>query len=205
MVVGTRIGWTLLLGTLLVACGGRQPLECKRVAPSTGGFEEEKLYDHYEVAADSPETFTKAAVKARPFEGSSDATDATGLTETSLCLSWSMSVVPGECKITVIHLLHRVRITLPRWSRPANARAEWIDWETKYATKLAAHEEGHYAIATEGAHAAFEAVQTVTTAPTCEELAAKLNVMMDAQEQLIRQKQAEYDAVTKHGTVDPGT
>jgi len=197
-----RVGFTLWVGLSIGACGGRQPLECKTIAPAKSSFEEERLLENYDVSADSPEAYVTAAEKARPFEDPTGV-GGLGLTESRWCTSWSLSVVDGECRVTAFQLLHRVRITLPRWKRPATARSEWIEWDKSAGAKLTAHEEGHYAIADKAARAAYEQALGITQAATCDELRARMHSLLSEQQKLMNKKQVEYDEASQHGTVEP--
>jgi len=190
------------MAVLVVGCGSSHPpLECPSDHPTKSSFEEVKTYDPYEVAGDHPNTFLANARGARPFSVADGSADAFGLTESKLCLEWQLQYDATSCRIAAVRLVHRVRITLPKWKRPKDARPAFVEWDEKMSATLASHEEGHYQIAASAAHALYERALTITTAPTCDELDRQFAMFLKEADTDLQRKNREYDTVTKHGTV----
>ena len=191
--------WTMFA----IGCGGARPtLECPSDLPGSNGFEQVKTYEHYDVDGETPGDFQKNATKKAPFDHDPNRPTA-GNTESKLCYLAAFDGDDHECRVRALRVKHLVRITLPRWQHAKEIPAAYAEWEKSSFPRLAAHEEGHFAIADAGARRLYQEALTVTSGPTCEALTYRLQHISDTIAAEVAQKQAEYDAVTKHGTVDP--
>jgi len=184
-----------------LGCGARRDaLTCPSDGPTKNDFLETKGYDSYEVEGDHPDNYLANARARRPF--SPDAPDAhgVGFTESKFCLHWQMLYDASGCRIGAVRLHHLVRITLPKWKRPKDARADFVAWDQKTSAQLAQHEEGHYLIATAEARALYEKALAITAAPTCDTLDQQFDALLKTADVEHRRKQREYDETTQHGT-----
>lgn len=186
-----------------IGCGaGRPALECPNDLPRASGFEQVKTYEHYDVEGATPGDVAKNATKRAPF-AHDPSRPAAGNTESKLCYMAAFDSDEHECRVRALRVKHLVRITLPRWQHDKDIPAAFAEWEKSSFPRLAAHEEGHFAIADAGARRLYQEALGVTAGPTCEALTYRLQHISDTIAAEVAQKQAEYDAVTKHGTVDP--
>jgi predicted secreted Zn-dependent protease len=190
-----------IIVVLLVGCASRRlPMQCPDDGPTKNDYLEDKTYDRYEVEGDHPDTYLANARAQRPFSRDDTSSHGVGLTESKSCLHWQLVHDSGSCRIGAVRLVHKVRITLPKWKRPKNASPEFVRWDEQTSAQLAQHEEGHYLIATAFSRGLYERALAITTAPTCEELDRQFGELLKSGNAELLQKQAEYDAATKHGT-----
>lgn len=194
---------SLFVVVLLAGCASRRlPLTCPTDGPTKNDFIETKTYDTYEVEGDDPNAYLANARAQKPFSADVKSPHGIGLTESKMCLHWQMQYDATSCRIAAVRLHHLVRITLPKWDRPGDVRPAFVDWYKQTNAKLAAHEEGHYLIATAEARALYEKALTITTAATCDELDAQFDALLKTADAELHRKQTEFDTATKHGTVD---
>lgn len=193
-----------LIVILCLGCGAaRSPMDCPSDDPREGGFGQTKVYEYYEADGDTPAEYNKNARGSAPFTLAPGVKNAAGNTENKICYAVLRAFEDNACRVKLLRVDHRIRVTLPRWRRPRTASPAYVDWDTRSHAMLAAHEEGHVVIAEAGARAFYAEALAITSAPTCEELDRRIAALAEKSNEDTKRKQREYDETTQHGTVLP--
>jgi predicted secreted Zn-dependent protease len=166
-----RRSGVIALAVLVLGCGRRPTADCSALpAPTENAFEEHRDVEYYEATGANPNEWLANARPKRPFK--TDVPQAFGNTESQDCFRAMYHVDEKECRITAVLISHFTRISLPRW---VGVPPEHAEWARKTTAKIAAHEEGHYAINLAQARVFYAAAVATGPAATCDELQARLH------------------------------
>ncbi|MBK7396212.1 MAG: DUF922 domain-containing protein [Myxococcales bacterium] len=189
---------TLLAG--LLGCSARyQPLECPKEGAGEG-YQLERTDGRYDVEGKTYSAYSQARKKAA-FFGLFITPDrpAVALTDSRMCLRYRLTWDDTQCSLGSARLLHRVRVTTPRWIVPAGASAKDLELLRADDALLATHEEGHARIAEAAARHVFAVLQKIAPAPTCAEVEGKAKALVAEVTKEVEARQKAYDATTDHG------
>lgn len=114
---------------------------------------------------------------------------------------WSFQYVPdnGNCRISDYKVLLDAVITLPTWSREAEAKPKMRDGWNHFLDKLMLHEHGHRDIGLQAANAVAAALAGAESRPECHGYGNYLNELGRRAMRKFAQSDARYDAETRHG------
>lgn len=105
----------------------------------------------------------------------------------------------GGCKAANVRVTLEVRITMPRWTPPANApRTLIVTWQ-QFVDALRKHEDGHHKLAIAAADEVERVLRANRTASDCERLGTRLNGAANAVLEDLRRRNARYDRDTDSG------
>lgn len=105
----------------------------------------------------------------------------------------------GGCTAVNVRVTLEVRMTMPRWTPPANApRTLIVTWQ-QFVDALRKHEDGHYKLAIEAAEEVGRVLRTNRTASDCERLRTRQNAAANAVLEDLRRRHARYDRDTDSG------
>ncbi len=105
----------------------------------------------------------------------------------------------GGCTAVNVRVTLAVRMTMPRWTPPANApRALIVTWQ-QFVDALRKHEDGHYKLSIEAADEVERVLRVNRTASDCKRLEARLNVAGKEVLEDLRRRHARYDRDTDSG------
>jgi predicted secreted Zn-dependent protease len=106
----------------------------------------------------------------------------------------------------MVCMLHDVRVVvsaemrLPRWEPEVPPDNETLDWWRGFSARLLEHERGHVQIAVDGAREIADALRPLEGSVSCETLGMRANGAAQLILVKSRERQADYDRVTGHGT-----
>lgn len=181
----------LALAALLVV-GGCAP--AKAPAGATIPRAANAEYVFYDVTGSTPAELWSSMRAAAPLAGQQP---AYGLTSWNVTwrTRWGGT---GQCRVTFADVQLQMRVTMPRWTPPADASPELVaQWET-FIRALAVHEAGHASRAAEAARQVRRALEGVSM-PTCGMMELRTRAVAEQVLNQHRARDRDYDAQTRRG------
>ncbi len=106
-----------------------------------------------------------------------------------------------ECSLNSPQINTAVRMTLPRWTPPANAPAPLKTQWNRYLKALRLHEEGHQQHGIKAGQEILQILKQMPTFQSCQILASTANREADQIIKKYNQQDISYDQRTKHGAM----
>jgi predicted secreted Zn-dependent protease len=153
--------------------------------------------NYYALTGAAVEEIHADLARKRPWKQEVD-----GFTGWKIDWSYRTEAADSECRLQSFEVKTEITITVPRWIPPAEAdEGTKRSWAT-YINGLLAHEEGHKRIALAASNEVRRRLQQLTSATTCDALAARIK--RDATEAVeeFKRREKAYDERTDHGRKD---
>jgi predicted secreted Zn-dependent protease len=179
------------LWAVLLAAGGWAAL------PATAEVSTKTQTEHYEIRGTS-------AAQLRTEMNARGPTGADGRRydgDTRWYVRWRYTYRgSGACAIDRVYTTVTVTTTLPRWADDARADAALQTQWRRYATALAAHEDGHARNGLGAARDIDAALARLPPEPNCNAMDARANTVANGILRQYNQRDLDYDRETAHGS-----
>lgn len=152
--------------------------------------------NYYTVTGASIPEIRASLARARPWREHSTL-DAT----TQWHIEWRYRFTRSDsgCRCTSFATTTTIKLTLPRWTRPADAQPEvTTNWD-RYITALRGHELGHAQIGLAAAAEQQRRISNVGAARDCDALKETIETLARQIVDDYTRRDAEYDERTDHG------
>ena len=131
-------------------------------------------------------------------DGSAGSSRYAGYYEYTISWRYQTKSDRGLCSVDRATVTLNGTVTIPEWTPPAGVDSQLVsDW-SRFRKALAAHEQGHRALAYAGAGRVLRAIERMpmqSCASIAESVRRTANPILDE----LKQKQAQYDRDTRHG------
>jgi predicted secreted Zn-dependent protease len=153
--------------------------------------------EYYPIAGVTAKALRAEMNRLGPFDDAGSRND--GKTNWDIQWRYDYDRDAGGCTATHIRVTLKVRMTLPRWTPPANAPRSLIDTWRKFDRALRIHEDGHHRLAIEAADEVRRVLQANRKHSDCKRLETRLNAAGHAVLDELRRRNARYDRETDSG------
>lgn len=174
-----------------------EPIVTSTPSPDVALTREEKFY---QIEGTTPKELRKQLDKYGPIDKETNKKfDA----RTDWVIEWHYyyNESSNECKIDTnrVDVTLTLTFTYPEWKYPPDASSSLVDKWNTYMKNLTLHEEGHAAIASEGAQTIYDTIIAMPSSTTCAALEKATNAAAQEKIDEIKQQQKQYDKDTEHG------
>jgi predicted secreted Zn-dependent protease len=107
------------------------------------------------------------------------------------------------CRLFDVRVVVTAQMRLPRWEPETAPDSSTQAWWSAFSSRLLDHERGHVQIAVDGAREIAEALRPLEGSISCDGLTMRANGAAQLILLRTRERQAEYDRITGHGTEEP--
>jgi predicted secreted Zn-dependent protease len=187
--------WTVLCARAAVAgCAAPPPVDVGPVPPEVDVVMSTR---YYPVSAATVQDLRAEMSTTGPFAGGRRWAGAT-----QARTRWTFRYL----RRGMVCMLHDVRVVvsaemrLPRWEPETPPDNETLDWWRGFSARLLEHERGHVKIAVDGAREIADALRPLEGSVSCDALGMRANGAAQLILVKSRERQAEYDRLTGHGT-----
>jgi predicted secreted Zn-dependent protease len=181
-----------VLGSIL-ACTSRAPeLD---LGPSPMGVSVQATVAYYDIPAATLGELRRAMVTIGPTAGG-----RRWAATTSSRLSWRYHtrVRNVGCEVSDVTVRVSTNITFPRWTPQGEPDSTLTAWWDAFRAGLAEHERGHAQLSVKAASDIRSAIDGMSGG-TCTALGIRINDTARRISLAMQERQAEYDAATRHG------
>jgi predicted secreted Zn-dependent protease len=142
--------------------------------PAAGVEVPESEIKYYPVYGNSPQTLHQSMKANGPFN---EIVQTRVYAEIEWRIRWkaSFATKPGACKIDKFTISVPTTIAMPQWMDEAKAPPEMRSLWPRVVAKIRTHEDGHRAIAVEGANVLSRRMQALPAFETCEALRREID------------------------------